>query len=236
MATTLKAAVDAAQGLMRVLGGKGLRRSEGAVRAQQDQHHDSPEQSVVKDVAADQGIQHDKGEHCPERQADGPGGRRPEERRQDEGRKEQDADNSELRRELKHGIVGIAVDLAAAVPEVPIILDHSGLPADRSEAGLRGWRAAMAEIARVPHATVKISGLGVPGRAWTAGLQRRVVHETIELFGTGRCMFGSNFPVDSLVASLETIWSGFLTLTRGLAGTERRALSYENARRIYRLP
>jgi predicted TIM-barrel fold metal-dependent hydrolase len=128
-----------------------------------------------------------------------------------------------------------AVELAAAVPEVPIILNHTGLPADRSAEGLAGWRSGMAQLAGVPQAAVKISGLGVPGQPWTADLQRRVVLDTIDLFGVERCMFASNFPVDSLIADLPTIWGGFLAITEDFPASDRAKLFHDNAQRIYRL-
>lgn len=128
-----------------------------------------------------------------------------------------------------------AVDLAEAVPDVPIILNHTGLPADRSEAGLGGWREAMRRLAAVPAAAVKISGLGQRGLPWSADDNRRIVLDTIDLFGAERCMFASNFPVDSLVGSFDAIYSGFLAITEGLPERDRRALFHDNAVRVYRM-
>ena len=56
---------------------------------------------------------------------------------------------------------------------------------------------------------------------------------TIELFGADRCMFASNFPVDSLCASFDTIFSGFREIVRDFPDNEQRALFNDNARRIY---
>lgn len=129
-----------------------------------------------------------------------------------------------------------AHDLAEAYPETLIIVDHTGLPSDRSEAGLSGWRAAMALLARAPNIAVKISGIGIPGELWTAGANRRVVLETIDIFGVDRCMFASNFPVDSLVATFDTIFAGFFEITAGFPAADRRKLFHDNARRFYRIP
>lgn len=128
-----------------------------------------------------------------------------------------------------------AAELALAHPETQIILNHTGLPADRSEAGLAGWHAAMRALSKAPNVAVKISGLGVPGRPWTVEANRRVVLETIELFGTERCMFASNFPVDGLVAGFGTIFEGFGAITESLTAEERRRLFHDNACRYYRM-
>ncbi|MGI9435407.1 MAG: amidohydrolase family protein, partial [Geminicoccaceae bacterium] len=56
-----------------------------------------------------------------------------------------------------------ALDLARDFPGTRIILNHTGLPADRSPEGLDGWRRAMAGLGDAPNVAVKISGIGQPG-------------------------------------------------------------------------
>jgi predicted TIM-barrel fold metal-dependent hydrolase len=129
-----------------------------------------------------------------------------------------------------------AADLAQAFPDTQIILDHTGLPADRGAEGLAAWRGAMARLAACPNVAVKISGLGVPGKAWTAEANRPVVLATIDLFGPGRCMFASNFPVDSLCGTFDEIYAGFEEITRGFTDGERRQMFSGNAARIYAIP
>jgi predicted TIM-barrel fold metal-dependent hydrolase len=128
-----------------------------------------------------------------------------------------------------------AAALARAYPDTLIILNHTGLPGDRSPESLGGWRAAMATFAREPNVAVKISGLGVPGRPWTIESNREVVLRTIELFGVDRAMFASNFPVDGLVATFDTIYTGFKAIVADFSVEDRRRLFHDNAVRWYRL-
>jgi predicted TIM-barrel fold metal-dependent hydrolase len=128
-----------------------------------------------------------------------------------------------------------AARLAADYPGTSVILNHAGLPADRSAGGIQAWKSAMKPLAACPNVAVKISGLGRRGHPWRAEDNRRIVLETIELFGVERCMFASNFPVDRLVASLGTVFAGFLEITNGLSASERRRLFRDNAVRLYRL-
>ena len=72
-----------------------------------------------------------------------------------------------------------AAELARDFPATTIIVNHTGLPADRSAEGLAGWRRAMELLAREPNVVLKISGLGVPGQRWTAELQGPVVRDAI---------------------------------------------------------
>ncbi len=128
-----------------------------------------------------------------------------------------------------------AAELFARHPEVPVVLNHTGLPADRSPEGIAGWRAAMARLAQLPQVVVKISGLGLPGRPWTVADNGPLVRTVLELFGVERCLFASNWPVDTLCADFRTIFAGFLEITRELSAEERRKLFFENACRVYRI-
>lgn len=125
--------------------------------------------------------------------------------------------------------------LADAFGDTQIILNHTGLPADRSPEGLQGWRDAITLLAGAPNAALKISGLGQAGRPWSADDNRAIVLDTIAIFGPDRVMFASNFPVDSLVGSFSTIFSGFLQITEGFSARERDAMFRANAARLYRI-
>jgi predicted TIM-barrel fold metal-dependent hydrolase len=126
-----------------------------------------------------------------------------------------------------------AAALASTFPDTPIIVNHTGLPADRSSEGIAGWKRAMTTLAGCPNVAVKISGLGQPGKQWTADANREIVLTVIELFGVRRCMFASNFPVDSLCATFREIFDGFRGIVAGLSADEQRALFRDNAARIY---
>jgi predicted TIM-barrel fold metal-dependent hydrolase len=129
--------------------------------------------------------------------------------------------------------LGDAARLAADFPDTQIILNHTGLPADRSAEGIAGWKRAMTAFAAHPNAAVKISGLGQAGLPWTAEANRAIVLATIEIFGVARCMFASNFPVDSLCGSFSTIFDGFREIVKSLREEEQKALFHDNAIRIY---
>lgn len=126
-----------------------------------------------------------------------------------------------------------AAALCRAFPSTQLILNHAGLPADRSREAIAGWRRALRALAACPNAAIKISGIGVPGERWTAALNREVVLSAIEAFGIGRAMFASNFPVDGLCATFREIYSGFRAIVADLSALEQRALFHDNAVRIY---
>jgi predicted TIM-barrel fold metal-dependent hydrolase len=118
--------------------------------------------------------------------------------------------------------------LARDFPETTIVLNHAGLPLAPE---LDAWRSGLAKLAECPNVMVKISGLG----NLDAAAKRQVTHTVLELFGTRRAMFASNYPVDSLRDSFNDIYAGFDEATRGLSPAERRDLFHDNAVRIYRM-
>lgn len=125
--------------------------------------------------------------------------------------------------------------LAADFPRIPIILNHTGLPRNRSDEELAGWRRAMERFAAAPNVTVKISGLGEPDIPWSIERNRQVILDTIRVFGEDRCMFASNFPVDGLTGSMATIFAGFAETAKTMGTDVQTKLFAGNARRIYRL-
>jgi predicted TIM-barrel fold metal-dependent hydrolase len=128
-----------------------------------------------------------------------------------------------------------AAALARDFPNTQIILNHTGLPGDRTPEGLAGWRSAMQTLAAAPNVAVKISGLGQPGQPWTVAANGPIVRDTIKIFGVDRCMFASNFPVDGLCADFDTIFSGFKTIVADLSEAEQIGLFCANALKFYRL-
>ena len=128
-----------------------------------------------------------------------------------------------------------AAQISADHPEVPVILNHAGMWVDRTPDGWRAWKAALRDLAALPHVSVKISGLGMFDHRWTIESLRPLVLETLEAFGTDRAMFASNFPVDKLFSDYVRLWDAFAAIIAPLPEAEQAALLGGNARRIYRL-
>ena len=109
-----------------------------------------------------------------------------------------------------------ARDLARAFPDTQIILNHTGMPRKREPDYVEAWRNGMRTLAAAPNVAAKISGLSMFHHDWTPALIRPFVLDTIEIFGAGRCMFASNFPVDRLHAEYRAIWQAFDGITAEL--------------------
>jgi L-fuconolactonase len=144
--------------------------------------------------------------------------------------------------------------LARAVPDTVFVLDHFGTPlgvgrfAGQRDAIFEHWRKDIAEIARCPNVYAKLGGLAMPdnGFGWdrrgrTASAdelleaQRRYYLHALECFGPERCMFESNFPVDKRSIGYVELWNAFKRLTSELSESDKHALFYGTAERVYRL-
>lgn len=155
---------------------------------------------------------------------------------------------------LYHQQIPELTETAQALPDLPIILDHFGCiigvgPYRGREAEtFEIWRKDMAALAACPNVSVKLGGLGmiVCGPTWNerpmpptseelAAAWRPCVETCIELFGTRRCMFESNFPVDKGMFSYECAWNAFKRLASGASKGEKADLFRDTAARIYRI-
>ena len=127
-----------------------------------------------------------------------------------------------------------AAMLARDFPDTLIILNHTGLPSDRSPMGLNRWRSAIQEFAFQPNTAIKISGIGVAGNEWNPQENNRIITDAIAAFGAERCMFASNFPVDGLCDSFDTIFQNFKKIASDFSIKDQSALFHDNALKYYR--
>jgi predicted TIM-barrel fold metal-dependent hydrolase len=133
------------------------------------------------------------------------------------------------------GQMALAADLAAAVPEAVLVLQHAGMQEDPRPAGLAAWRQGMAALASRPNVVAKLSGLGTFARRLDPRLIAAIVAETLALFGPGRCLWGSNFPIEKLWTGYRPLLDAHLAALGALGPAERRAVLAGTAARVYRL-
>lgn len=128
-----------------------------------------------------------------------------------------------------------AANLAARFPGMHFALEHTGWPTDKNKQTFQAWCEGMDAFATLPNTSCKISGLGMFLHEWTVEDFRPWVLYAIEAFGTDRCMFATNFPVDSIFSSYDALVGAFNEITQGFSDSERDAMFAANAERIYRI-
>jgi predicted TIM-barrel fold metal-dependent hydrolase len=128
-----------------------------------------------------------------------------------------------------------AAQVVHACPDIRVVLNHTGFPWDRSDAGLALWRRGMRALAANEQVCCKLSCLCLQDGPWHYEDNRRIVLEAIDIFGIDRCMFASNFPVDGLRVSYDRMFQDFRRMTAALSANDRCKLFHDNAARFYRI-
>jgi predicted TIM-barrel fold metal-dependent hydrolase len=128
-------------------------------------------------------------------------------------------------------------DVAAANPDVQVILGHAGFPVQRDDDYFNLWRSEISALAEVQHVTAKISGFGMADNTWTIESIRPWVLHMIEAFGPNRIMFGTNWPVDILYATYLEQTDAYRSIIAeaGFSRPEQEGMLYRNAERLYRI-
>lgn len=146
------------------------------------------------------------------------------------------------------------VELARAIPECTMVLDHFGTPLGVGiyrgckDEIFQQWKQDMRDLARCDNVFVKLGGLAMPdnGFGWDkaerpptsdefVAAQKRYYLHMIECFGPDRCMFESNFPVDRLSVNYQVLWNGFKKMTQDFSENEKQALFSGAAESVYGL-
>ena len=129
-----------------------------------------------------------------------------------------------------------AVRLARDEPGTRFVLDHAGKPPIRS-GRLDEWARLVTELGALPNAWCKVSGL-VTEADWatwhTADLQP-VVDRTLDAFGPGRLLVGSDWPVCLLAGSYREVLDAARACLAALSDAELERVLTMNATELYRL-
>jgi predicted TIM-barrel fold metal-dependent hydrolase len=128
-----------------------------------------------------------------------------------------------------------AAEVARSFPGTRIVLNHTGFPWDRSEEGLAAWRHGMERLAQYPNAFLKVSEFGLKNAAWNFEQNHRIVLDALAIFGTGRSMFASNFPVAGLRIDYDGLVRAMKRMIAHLPAEEQDRFFWRNACAFYRL-
>jgi predicted TIM-barrel fold metal-dependent hydrolase len=128
-----------------------------------------------------------------------------------------------------------AADLAESCPKVVFVLQHAGMLEDLKPAGRAEWRAGMVRLASCPNVVAKLSGLGTFLHRNDPAHIAHVVRETVGIFGAGRCLFGSNFPIEKLWTSYGALVEAYRDAVRQFTPKEQQAILHETAMSVYRI-
>jgi L-fuconolactonase len=124
--------------------------------------------------------------------------------------------------------------LAMELPYLSMVIDHLGNP-DIRNGEFDVWAMSMESIAALPNVMCKLSGMITQAawKSWTPDDLKPYVHKALELFGTERVMFGSDWPVCLTAGSYDQVVSALERALPQLSDVEERNIWGANAGRFY---
>ena len=126
----------------------------------------------------------------------------------------------------------VTADILKSAPDTRVALCHAGSPHDRSREGLERWARSLRSLSTLPQIVCKLSGLGMFDHGWTPQSFSPIIDICLDQFGPNRCMFGSNFPVDSLYSNYKTLVAAHRQI---VPATSHAAVFGETAKTFYNL-
>ena len=127
-----------------------------------------------------------------------------------------------------------AKSFALMYPELTIVLEHIGFPRKRDAEYFAGWSIALRDLAEAPNVFCKVSGLGMTDPRFSAASLENWMQECLTSFGPERLVLGSNWPVDRLFSSYDSIIKVYRDFFSQLSMDEQELVLNKNAARIYR--
>lgn len=130
----------------------------------------------------------------------------------------------------------VATQLIDKQPCLPIVLNHIAKPEARNGRIESAWRDGMKELAKRDNLIgVKFSALltEFPEGEGDAATVAAYFNETLEIFGSDKVMFGTDWPVCLLRTSYQDWADTVCKLTESLSESDRKAILEGNAQRCY---
>jgi predicted TIM-barrel fold metal-dependent hydrolase len=120
--------------------------------------------------------------------------------------------------------------------DLTVVVEHTGWPRSGSDEERTLWREGIDALAATgPNVVCKLSGLAMPFASVGVEALGPWLEYAIGAFGPDRCMFASNFPVDSMFGTFDDLYDTFSAVAAGLDAASREKLFAANAERVYRL-
>jgi len=128
-----------------------------------------------------------------------------------------------------------SAEALAGHDDLVVVVEHTGWPRSGTPEERALWEDGIRALAELgEHVVCKLSGLAMPLGSMAPAVLAPWIEHAIELFGTDRCMFASNFPVDGMHGTLDELYTSFSTITAGLGADDRDRLFAATAERVYR--
>lgn len=129
-----------------------------------------------------------------------------------------------------------ANQVARRLPGLRFVVDHLAKP-PVSAGTLEPWATLIGEIARLPNVVCKVSGLVTEAdwASWKPTDLRPYIGRIVDIFGTKRLMFGSDWPVCTLAADYRQVLEVTIDILDDLVGDDLDWILARCSAETYRL-
>ncbi len=104
----------------------------------------------------------------------------------------------------------VASEGLADFDDLVVVVEHTGWPRSGSDEERALWQDGIDALAGLgDNVSCKLSGLAMPLESMSADAFAPWLEYAIEAFGVDRCMFASNFPVDSMYGTFDELYAVF---------------------------
>jgi predicted TIM-barrel fold metal-dependent hydrolase len=127
-----------------------------------------------------------------------------------------------------------AVSLLSRYPDLTVVVEHAGWPHSTSDDERASWRSGMQKLAELgARVSCKLSGIAMFTHTADVGAVRPWLDEIVGIFGTDRCLVGSNFPVDGVFGAFDDVMASYLEVVGAYGDAAVEAVFAGNAERVY---
>lgn len=125
-------------------------------------------------------------------------------------------------------------DLVAENPETDFILTHCGMLTDDKPETVEVWKAGLSHFTKLKNLSAKLSGLGTFVHRNDPQLISLIVDGGMEILGSDRLMFGSNFPIEKLWTDYGSVLGAHRAALEKHGAKALSDVFHDTANRVYR--
>jgi len=132
--------------------------------------------------------------------------------------------------------LGAVLEFMKRFPNQKFVIDHIAKPYIK-DGFYEGWAVLMEAIAQHENVYCKVSGMVTEAdyNSWTPEQIHPYLHHVLEIFGSERLMFGSDWPVSLVAANYGEVKAVVTDFIAGLSEIDQNMIMGENAVAFYRL-
>jgi len=127
------------------------------------------------------------------------------------------------------------LELVGENPETQFILTHCGMLTGSDQQTVEAWKSGLRTLAQAPNLNAKMSGLGTFEHRNDPALIAMIYDAALEILGSERLMFGSNFPIEKLWSSYSDVFDAHADAAAGHGDELLRNVFWNTAARVYKV-